>query len=43
MKQIYLDYAATTPAYPEVVQSMLTYFHDSFLKADEVSGNLNKA
>jgi cysteine desulfurase len=35
MKQIYLDYTATTPADPEVVQAMLPYFHDAF-------GNPNK-
>ncbi len=30
MKRIYLDYAATTPTHPEVVQAMLPYFTDSF-------------
>ncbi len=30
MKRIYLDHAATTPARPEVVQAMLSYFTDSF-------------
>jgi cysteine desulfurase len=30
MKQIYLDYAATTPADPAVVQAILPYFHDAF-------------
>jgi cysteine desulfurase len=30
MKRIYLDYAATTPAHPEVVRAMLPYFTDVF-------------
>ncbi len=30
MKRIYLDYAATTPTYPEVVKEMLPYFSDTF-------------
>ncbi len=30
MKRIYLDYAATTPAHPEVVKAMLPYFTDAF-------------
>jgi len=30
MKQIYLDYAATTPAHPDVVNSMKPYFSDIF-------------
>jgi len=30
MKPIYMDYAATTPADPAVVQAMIPYFHDAF-------------
>ena len=30
MNRIYLDYAATTPAHPEVVKAMLPYFSDAF-------------
>ena len=30
MKRIYLDYAATTPTRPEVVQSMQPYYSDAF-------------
>jgi len=30
MKRIYLDYAATTPTHPEVMEAMLPYFTDSF-------------
>ena len=30
MKQVYLDYAATTPTDPEVVKVMLPYFTEIF-------------
>ena len=30
MKRIYLDYAATTPAHPDVIEAMLPHFTDSF-------------
>jgi cysteine desulfurase len=30
MKRIYLDYAATTPTHPDVVEAMRPYFSDSF-------------
>ena len=30
MKQIYLDYAATTPTHPEVVKTMFPYFTEAF-------------
>ena len=30
MKRVYMDYAATTPAMPEVVEAMAPYFHDKY-------------
>ena len=30
MKRIYLDYAATTPTHPDVIETMLPHFTDSF-------------
>jgi cysteine desulfurase len=45
MKRIYMDYAATTPADPEVVKAMLPYFTDSFGNASSLYsyGQENKA
>lgn len=50
MKRIYLDYAATTPTHPEVLQVMLSYFSDSFGNpssihsyGQEVKGAVEKA
>lgn len=30
MKRVYMDYAATTPVMPEVIEAMSPYFHDKF-------------
>ncbi|MCX6007886.1 MAG: cysteine desulfurase NifS [Chloroflexi bacterium] len=30
MKRVYMDYAATTPVMPEVIEAMEPYFHDKF-------------
>jgi len=30
MKRVYMDYAATTPVMPEVIEAMAPYFHDKF-------------
>jgi cysteine desulfurase len=38
MRRIYLDYAATTPAHPEVVKAMLPYFTDSFGNPSSIYG-----
>jgi len=35
-KQVYLDYAATTPVYPEVVKEMLPYFSEKFGNASSL-------
>ncbi len=50
MKQVYLDYAATTPTDPEVVKEMLPYFTDIFgnpssiyAAAQEAKGAVEKA
>jgi len=36
MKQIYLDYSATTPTHPEVVKAMLPYFTEVFGNASSI-------
>ncbi len=36
MNRVYLDYAATTPTHPDVVQSMLPFFSESFGNASSL-------
>ena len=36
MRRIYLDYAATTPTHPEVVEAMLPYFTDAFANPSSI-------
>jgi cysteine desulfurase len=36
MERIYLDYAATTPVHPDVLQAMLPYFTDDFGNASAI-------
>ena len=36
MRRIYLDYAATTPAHPDVVRAMLPYFSESFCNPSSI-------
>lgn len=36
MNRVYLDYAATTPTHPDVVQTMLPYFGESFGNASSI-------
>jgi cysteine desulfurase len=36
MQRIYLDYAATTPAHPDVVQAMLPYFTQTFANPSSI-------
>ena len=43
MKQIYLDYAATTLTHPEVVQAMLPYFTEIFGNPSSIYGAAQEA
>ncbi|MBI2859706.1 MAG: cysteine desulfurase NifS [Chloroflexi bacterium] len=43
MKTVYLDYAATTPAHPEVVKAMLPYFTENFGNPSSIYGCGQKA
>ncbi|MBN1374917.1 MAG: cysteine desulfurase NifS [Dehalococcoidia bacterium] len=36
MKRVYMDYAATTPVMPQVLEAMAPYFHDKFGNASSV-------
>lgn len=36
MKRVYMDYAATTPVAPEILEKMTPYFHDHFGNASSV-------
>ena len=43
MKNIFLDYAATTPTDPEVVKAMLPYLHDIFGNPSSIYANGQQA